>query len=56
MFLAALQLTNQGNLDLVTSGTVDGGDLQLSLELLDRNRRVNSNPYPYPYPNPKPKP
>jgi len=41
MFLAALQLTNQGNLDLVTSGTVDGGDLQLSLELLDRNRRVD---------------
>ena len=29
MFLAALQLTNQGNLDLVASGSVDGGDLQL---------------------------
>ena len=41
MFLAALQLTNQGNLDLVASGSVDGGDLQLSLELLDRHRRID---------------
>jgi len=41
MFLAALQLTNQGNLDLVTSGSVDAGDLQLSLQLLDRNQRIN---------------
>ena len=39
MFLAALQLTNQGNLDLVASGSVDGGERQL---------------HPYPSPNPYP--
>ena len=41
MFLAALQLTNHGNLDLVKSGSIEAGDMALSLQLLDKNRRID---------------
>ena len=34
MFLAALQLTNQGNVDIVSDGSVDDGSLSLSLQLI----------------------
>lgn len=39
MFLAALQLTNEGNVDLSTTGNVDNGDLVLTVTMLKRERR-----------------
>ena len=68
MFLAALQLTNQGNLDLVASGSVDGGEPQLhpypsaptlALYPLPPTPYPNtllSHPTPTPTPNPTPTP
>lgn len=40
MFLAALQLTNQGNVELATQGSLEAGDLTLSVNLLSRERRA----------------
>ena len=38
-FLAALQLTNQGNVELVPSGDVDKGSMALTVNLLSREKR-----------------
>ena len=40
MFLATLQLTNQGNVELEATGSVDKGDMALTVNLLSRQRRV----------------
>ena len=39
MFLAALQLSNWRNLDLQPSGSIETGDLELDLHLLNKERR-----------------
>ena len=39
MFLAALQLTNAGNVELQTSGSLEKDDLCLTVNLLERQRR-----------------
>ena len=41
MFLAALQLTNHGNIDLVKEGSIDDGNMSLSIHLLDANKRID---------------
>ena len=39
MFLATLQLTNDGNVDIATSGSLDTGDLSMTVSLLNKERR-----------------
>ena len=39
LFLAALQLTNWGNVELEAAGSVDGGDMTLTVNLLDKTRK-----------------
>ena len=41
MFLAALQLTNKGNIDIVQTGKIDEGTMSLSLHLLDANKKID---------------
>ena len=41
MFLAALDLTAKRNIDLVASGSIDAGDMALSLHLLDGNKKID---------------
>ncbi|KAL1524614.1 hypothetical protein AB1Y20_019503 [Prymnesium parvum] len=41
MFLAALQLTNSGNINLVTEGSLDEGNLSLHVELLSADSRFD---------------
>jgi condensin-2 complex subunit H2 len=38
MFLATLQLTNQGNVELSTAGSLETGDLEFNVNLLSRHR------------------
>lgn len=42
MFLATLDLTNRGNVELSASGSLDGGDQSLTVNLLSRHRKVIS--------------
>jgi len=41
MFLAALDLTAKRNIDLVPSGSIDAGDMSLSLHLIDGNKKID---------------